>query len=63
MVSPMSFDVKQMPAPVSSDKNLNEDEIKAVKLKHFKIWFAGIVLVCLCVIVGAAIFYYQLGYR
>jgi len=54
----VSFDVKQMPA--SSDKIVNEDEIKAARLKRFKIWFAGIVLVCFSVIVGAAIFY-QLG--
>jgi len=62
MVSPMSFNVKQMPA--SSDKNLNEDEdeVNVAKLQRFKIGFAGIVLVCLCVIVGSAIFYYQLGY-
>jgi len=60
MVNPMSFNVKQMPA--SSDKNLNEDEVNVAKLQRFKIGFAGIVLVCLCVIVGSAIFYYQLGY-
>jgi len=60
MVGAMTFDVKQM--PTSSNKDLNEDEVIVAKLKRFKIWFAGIVLVCVCVIVGSAIFYYQLGY-
>ena len=56
----MSFDINQMPA--SSEKKPDEDEIKAAKLKRFKIWFAGIVLVCFSVIAGSAVFYYQLGY-
>ena len=56
----MSFDVNQMPA--SSEKKQSEDEVKAAKIKRFKIWFAGIVLVCFSVIAGSAIFYYQLGH-
>ena len=56
----MSFHINQMPA--SSEKKMDEDEIKAAKLKRFKIWFAGIVFVCFSVIAGSAVFYYQLGY-
>ena len=55
----MPFDIKQMPA--SSEKELNEAEKVAASLSRFKIWFAGIVLVCAGVIIGAAIFYYQLN--
>ncbi|RDH84825.1 MAG: hypothetical protein DIZ80_05000 [endosymbiont of Galathealinum brachiosum] len=60
----MSFDVNQMPG--SSEKKVDESEAKAAGLKRFKYWFAGVVLVCLSVIVGAAIFYYllnDLGYK
>jgi len=55
----MPFDVKQMPG--SSEKKPNEAEKVAASLNRFKIWFAGIVLVCASVIIGAAIFYYQLA--
>ncbi|MCW9046614.1 MAG: hypothetical protein OQK46_00935 [Gammaproteobacteria bacterium] len=55
----MSFDIKQMPA--SSEKKINEAERVSASLNRFKIWFAGIVLVCASVIIGAAIFYYQLN--
>lgn len=55
----MSFDVKQMPE--STEKKPDESEKIAASLGRFKIWFAGIVLVCAAVIVGSAIFYYQLN--
>ncbi|MCW8935442.1 MAG: hypothetical protein OQK98_12015 [Gammaproteobacteria bacterium] len=55
----MPFDIKQMPG--SSEKNPNEAERVTASLNRFKIWFAGIVLVCASVIIGAAIYYYQLN--
>ncbi len=40
--------------------NDNESEEIEARLKRFKIWFIGIVLFCVAVIGGAAIFYSQL---
>jgi len=60
----MPFDIKQMPE--STDKKVDESERVAASIGRFKIWFVGIVLVCLAVIVGAAVFYYllnDLGYN
>ena len=55
----MPFDIKQMPA--SSEKKLNEADKVAASLNRFRLWFAGIVFICASVIIGAAIFYYQLA--
>jgi len=39
----------------------NESEEIEARLKRFKIWFVGIVILCVVVIGGSAVFYYQLN--